>query len=70
VRTGTSAAAACAWNELVEAENPNWRLDAYLPQEAFSALQEQLNQLDLDDSADETAEFADPVLLRIERATA
>ena len=47
-----SAAAAYGWDELVATEDLSWRLDAYLPQEAFSDLQEQLNRLDVDGSAD------------------
>ena len=48
MRTGTSAAAAYGWDELhADGARPG-RLDAYLPLEAFSALQEQLNQLDID----------------------
>jgi hypothetical protein len=41
--TGASVAAAYGWDELVRAEDQSWRLDAYLPQEAFEALQDELN---------------------------
>jgi hypothetical protein len=65
VRTGTSTASAYGWDKLVEAEDPGWRLDAYLTEEAFSALQAQLNQLDVNESTDDTPALADPVLLRV-----
>jgi segregation and condensation protein B len=65
VRTGISAAAAYGWHELVDTRDPSWRLDAYVPQEAFSTLQELLNRLEVDRSADDTAELADPVLMRV-----
>jgi len=64
VRTGASAAAAYAWDELVDRAEPTWMLDAYLPLEAFSALQEQLNQLDVEAALDAPA-ARDPVLLRV-----
>jgi segregation and condensation protein B len=65
VRTGASVAAAYGWDALVEARDLSWRLDAYVPQEAFSALQEQLNRLDVGGAPDGTSEVADPVLLRL-----
>jgi chromosome segregation and condensation protein ScpB len=64
VRTGASSAAAYGWDELVQARDLSWRLDAYIPQDAFASLQEQLNQLDVDGS-DENDELAEPVLLRV-----
>jgi hypothetical protein len=61
-------AAAYGWDELARATDLSWRLDAYLPLEAFSALQEQLNQLDINDQTSEaTADeptAAEQVLLR------
>ena len=65
VRTGVSAGAAYGWDDLVGAQNLSWRLDAYLPQQAFAALQEQLNRLDVDVPADDDGEMAEPVLLRV-----
>jgi segregation and condensation protein B len=68
VRTGISAAAAYGWDDLKQDLASSWRLDAYLPLEAFSALQEQLNQLDLDvDDDDHSGEATgrDTVLLRV-----
>jgi hypothetical protein len=53
VRTGASAAAAYGWDELVAAQDPSWRLDVYVPEEAFSALQQALKQLDVDCSTQE-----------------
>ncbi|HKB47428.1 MAG TPA: helix-turn-helix domain-containing protein, partial [Ktedonobacterales bacterium] len=50
VRTGLSAARAYGWDELLQpGADPAWVLDAYLPLEAFSALQEELNRLDIDE---------------------
>src|SRR5207302_9462958 len=63
VRTAASAAAAYGWDELADA-NLNWRLDTYMPLEAFSALQERLNQLDIDGPSDEPT-ATEPVLLRV-----
>jgi segregation and condensation protein B len=65
VRTGASAAAAYGWDELTGAVEWSWLLDVYVSLDAFSAVQEQLNQLDLDASADEAPEVAAPVLLRV-----
>jgi hypothetical protein len=65
VRTDASAAAAYAWDELVRAEDQSWRLDVYLPRDAFAALQEQLNQLDIDGSAEQDGEIAGRALLRV-----
>jgi excisionase family DNA binding protein len=65
VRSGASAAAAYGWDELVDARNLTWRFDAYVSQDAFSNLQEQLNQLDIDGTPDTTPAPADPVLLRV-----
>ena len=64
VRTAASVAAAYGWDELVAADDPSWRLDVYIQPEAFSALQEQLNQLDVEGS-DDNDELAEPVLLRV-----
>jgi hypothetical protein len=64
VRTGASSAVAYGWDELAEVPDLSWRLDAYLPHEAFAALQEQLNRLDVDGS-DDNPEPAEPVLLRV-----
>jgi segregation and condensation protein B len=65
VRTGASVAAAYGWDELVEVGNLTWRLDAYVWQDAFSSLQEQLNQPDVDGSPDATPPSPEPVLLRV-----
>jgi segregation and condensation protein B len=69
VRTGVSAAAAYGWHELAQRSRSSWRLDAYLPLEAFSALQERLNQRDVDGELDAAAESsaldASAVLLRV-----
>jgi segregation and condensation protein B len=65
VRTGASAAAAYSWYELIEPHAPSWRLDAYVSQEDFSNLQQQLNQLDIDGSSDATPGPDQPVLLRV-----
>ena len=64
VRTGASTAAEYGWDDQIPAADVSWRLDVYLPQEAFAALQEQLNQLDVDGS-DDNVDLAEPVLLRI-----
>ncbi|MBV9169493.1 MAG: SMC-Scp complex subunit ScpB, partial [Chloroflexi bacterium] len=64
VRTGASVAAAYVWSELAGGVDPSWRLDAYISEEAFSVLQEQLNQLDVGGS-DESHKLADRVLLRV-----
>jgi hypothetical protein len=63
VRTGINAAPAYGWDELANRPDPSWVLDAYLPLTAFSALQEQLNELDLDGAADQSV--SQPVLLRV-----
>jgi segregation and condensation protein B len=67
VRTGASAAAAYGWDDLPRARNSGWLVDGYLSETAFSALQEQLNRLDVDGSVGETQAHAntDPVLLRV-----
>jgi segregation and condensation protein B len=66
VRTGSSAASAYGWLELTGRPDPSWLLDAYLPLEVLSALQEQLNQLAVDGSeADDAPETLEPVLLRV-----
>lgn len=65
VRTGTSASAAYGWEELADGRDLSWVLDAYLSVKAFSALQEQLNALDLDDAAQEGVRPLDPVQLRV-----
>jgi segregation and condensation protein B len=65
VHTGASAAAAYGWDGLADRPAPKWLLDAYLPLEAFSALQEQLNQFDLDGSLGEEPGATDAVLLRV-----
>ncbi len=62
VRTGTSAASAYGWDDLAQ-KSATWSLDAYLPLEAFSSLQEQLNRLDIDGGDEVTAR--DAVLLRV-----
>jgi segregation and condensation protein B len=65
VRTGASAAGAYNWDELAQAA-PTWWLDGYLSLDAFSALQEQLNRLDIDgDAHDPGAEERESVLLRV-----
>jgi segregation and condensation protein B len=65
VRTGVSAAKAYGWHELLQPDaQPVWVLDAYVPLEAFAALQEQLNRLDID-AADDDAPHRDAVLLRV-----
>ena len=66
VRTGSSAAAAYGWAERLSGSQPDssWVLDAYLPLAAFSALQEQVNQLDVED-AEDAAAGSEPVLLRV-----
>src|SRR2546423_98021 len=65
VRTGASAAAAHGWAEIGAADGLSWRLDAYVPQDAFSALQAQLNRLEVEDLEDHDADIADAVLLRV-----
>jgi segregation and condensation protein B len=65
VRTGASAATAYGWDELAQVDNLSWRLDAYISQDAFSTLQEQLNQLDVDETLDAGAAPAEPALLRV-----
>ena len=64
VRTGLSAASAYGWDELSQGPGSPWSLDAYLPFEAFSTLQEHLNRLDIDAPPDEVIE-RDAVLLRV-----
>ena len=45
---------------------PTWSLDAYVSLEAFEALQEQLNRLDIeDDDVNEANDERDSVLLRV-----
>ena len=63
VRTGASAAAVYAWDELVQRADPTWVLDAYLPLDTFAALQEQLNRLDLEEAL--AAPTPEPMLLRV-----
>ena len=63
VRTGASAAAAYGWDELKPRPGSTWLLDGYLPLEAFSELQEQLNRLDIDGA--EGGPPHEPVLLRV-----
>lgn len=65
VRTGASTAVEYGWDELGAAAQLSWRLDAYLPEQAFAALQEQLNRWDMDGVAYEDAGLAEPVLLRV-----
>jgi segregation and condensation protein B len=64
VPTGLSAASAYGWDELSHRPGSSWSLDAYLPLEAFSTLQEQLNRLDIDEPIDEVID-RDAVLLRV-----
>jgi len=64
VRTGASAASAYGWDELDAGNRSTWLLAAYLSVEAFSTLQQQLNALDLDGTAEESR-VTDPVLLRV-----
>jgi segregation and condensation protein B len=64
VRTGISSAGVYGWDELTH-RVPTWSLDAYLPVEAFSALQEQLNRLDIDGDVEDASEGRDSVLLRV-----
>jgi hypothetical protein len=64
VRTGLSAAHAYGWDELLQpGTGPAWVLDAYVPIEAFSALQEELNRRDVEDT--NTAHEREQVLLRV-----
>jgi segregation and condensation protein B len=64
VRTGVSAASAYGWEVLLQpGRDPAWMLDAYLPFDVFSKLQEELNQNDIDDVSDTPRET--PVLLRV-----
>jgi hypothetical protein len=64
VRSGLSAAHAYGWAELLRpGADSAWVLDAYLPLEAFSALQEELNRRDVDDTDD--APGRDQVLLGV-----
>jgi segregation and condensation protein B len=64
VRSGLSAAGAYGWDELLRpGADPAWVLDAYVPIEAFSALQEELNRRDVDDTVD--APGREQVLLRV-----
>jgi hypothetical protein len=69
VRTGASVAAAYGWTDMSEAGDLSWRLEAHHLQEIFAALQEQLNQLNVDDDKDHSTESqieaTDPVLLRV-----
>ena len=66
MRTGTSAAAAYGWDELTNPSVRTWQLDAYVSLEVFEALQEQLNQLDIDESAvDEMTDERESVMLRV-----
>jgi hypothetical protein len=64
VRTGRSAARPYGWTELDPAAGQMWRGDAYIPLEAFSALQQHADR-----SAADTGSGADsdmhPVLLRV-----
>jgi hypothetical protein len=64
VRTGASAASVYGWDELNPRSGSTWQLDAYLKLEAFEALQEQLNRLDIDEEADEVS-APESVLLRV-----
>jgi hypothetical protein len=64
VRTGASSAAAYGWDELIEARDLSWRLDAYIPRDAFANLQEELNRLGVDGSGD-NHDLAEPALLRV-----
>src|SRR5438270_8193338 len=64
VRTGASAAAAYGWDQLAGARDLSWRLEAYVSQDTFAALQEQLNQRDVDDDSTESlSKPTEPVLL-------
>ena len=66
MRTGTSAAAAYGWDELTNPSVRTWQLDAYVSLEVFEALQEQLNQLDIDESAvDEMTDERESAMLRV-----
>jgi hypothetical protein len=66
VRTALSAAHAYGWDELLQSgANPAWVLDAYLPFGALSALQEELNRRDVDDT--DEALGREPVLLLARR---
>ena len=66
VRTGCSAAGAYGWDELAGRPDPRRLLDAYLPPEVFSVLQEQLNHLDIGADVDDGAtNERDTVLLRV-----
>jgi hypothetical protein len=60
VRTSASTAAEYGWHDLVPAEDRS-----ELVAGAFSALQEQLNQLDRRWRADYEGEIGEPVLLRV-----
>jgi segregation and condensation protein B len=64
VRTGTSASSAYGWEQLAEQSSASWSLDAYLPLEAFSSLQAQLNRLDIDEQSDDVS-AREAVLLRV-----
>jgi chromosome segregation and condensation protein ScpB len=64
VRTGLSAARAYGWTELHPAAGQTWRLDAYLPLEAFSALQQHADRSSADTGSDAETE-AVPVVLRV-----
>ena len=63
VRTGISAANAYGCDEPTP-DSATWSLDAYLPLEAFSSLQEQLNRFDIDDESD-NSRARETIMLRI-----
>jgi hypothetical protein len=64
LRTGLNAAGAYGWDELLRhGADPAWVLDAYVPLEAFSALQEELNRRDVDGTDDVSGR--EQVLLRV-----
>jgi hypothetical protein len=66
VRTGCSVAHPYGWDELAR-RVPTWSLDAYLSVGAFSALQELLNRLDIDDEMNvaSTTDERASLLLRV-----
>ncbi len=64
VRSGVSAAAAYGWEGLQAGHTSTWLLDGYLPLEAFSELQEQLNRVDFDEQPDQVT-AREAVLLRV-----
>lgn len=65
VRSRVSIAGAYGWSEFAQAA-PTWSPDGYLSVDAFTALQEQLNRLEMDSNIDgRGAQTREGVLLRV-----